>query len=131
MDLEQIKLIFKLAPKRYPEYEHTIFQDSDFVAEYIKSILSDAYAGKFADHGVLESIQFTNVPCMLYYYSLYVMKDRWPVAEPYMRQNYNVSYFYVQNVLKTYFWPTSEHTVRVDCDTSFHHKLIAYGIELE
>jgi hypothetical protein len=84
MQADELRLIIKLGPRRYPEYEEEIFKDKG---------LTDAYLEGFV-HG------YSTYPCSIYYFAIQIVKGRCKPAEHLLLTSAYWSYFYVKNIVK-------------------------------
>jgi hypothetical protein len=90
LGIEEIRFLFRLVPRRYPEYEEQIFQDDSMLYEYMVGLYAMSPSGKTVDKGrIKESMSFA-----LYFYATNEMESRWPIAEPIIMRDPHYVYYY-------------------------------------
>ncbi len=95
MNAEELRFIFKLAPKRHPEYEEEIFKDRALVVEYMTALVHGSNPSKQNREDTDVYLGYT-----VYNFSSLVLRRRWSVAEPFIMTNSVIAYLYAKDVIK-------------------------------
>jgi hypothetical protein len=106
LTIEQMQMICRLAPRRYPEYESILMANDDTLVDYITMLYTHTTAvlqALLTKESLVENMEFA-----LYYYAHNIMHGRWPEAEARIATSPQYAYYYALGVIGGRWAPAEE-----------------------
>lgn len=111
MQIEELKLIAKLASCRLPHLEEEIFKDIE---------LAEIYIDSFVDTEMIRPSR--NLYATIYHYAVIVLQGRWWAAESTIITNAKWAFYYARDVIGGR-WPQAEFIIKADAEWSYYYAI--------